>query len=80
MEYLRHKQSPVLADAEEPESMFLWQAFHHLRGSRGFGGAIMFSEIAAYCDWVGLTCPVQKARLVKMMIGMDNAERAAHGA
>ena len=54
----------------------MWQAFHHLRGSRGVNGSIPFSEIAKYSDWAGLTCPVQKQRLANIVIALDNAERA----
>lgn len=54
----------------------MWQAFHHLRGSRNFNGAIPFSEITNYCDWAGVTCPVQRGRLATVVIALDNAERA----
>ncbi len=63
-----------------PESWFYWQAFHYLRGSgqTPYGRRpIPFSEIAAYADWQGMTCPVEKARLARVIIAMDNAERAA---
>ena len=82
LEYLRHKQAPELENAVEPESWFYWQAFHHLRGSRAQGleaGAIPFSEIAAYSEWLGLTCPVEKFRLARLVIDLDNAERSMNG-
>lgn len=66
-------------DRPKPESGFLWQAFHHLRGSRNFGGAIPFSEIARYADEVGITCPVMRGRLVDVIISLDNAERSPNG-
>lgn len=43
------------------------------------GGPIPFSEIAAYADWAGIACPVQRSRLVRMVIAMDNAELTADG-
>ena len=62
-----------------PQNEFLWRAFHLLRGSRTQDGAIPFSEIKAYGDWVGMTDPVQKMHLLHAIIAMDNTERAAHG-
>lgn len=69
-------QAPEWTERDAPDSGFLWQAFHHLRGSRGAGGAIPFSEIAGYADFAGIGCPVQRTRLANVMIAMDNAERA----
>lgn len=69
-----------MANAVEPESWLYWQAYHYLRGSRqqGMGvGPIPFSEIAAYSDWLGLICPVERGRLLRMVTAMDNAEMAA---
>lgn len=80
--YLARKGAPEIAGWVDPESLFLWQAYHHLRGSRsiGFGvSPIPFSEMAAYCDWAGLTCPIERAFLVRAMTELDNAERAHHG-
>lgn len=57
----------------------MWQAFHHLRGSRNMGGAIPFSEINGYADWAGITCPIQRGRLAAVVIALDNSERS-HGA
>lgn len=65
----------------EPENLFFWQAYMELRVSRnvGFGfGAIPFSEIMTYADHCGITCPVQRARLVSMIGAMDAAEREVH--
>lgn len=73
---LQNLQAPEWVNRPQPESVFLWQAYSHLRGSRGMGGAIPFSEIAGYCDWAGITCPVQRGRLAYVVIAMDNAERA----
>ncbi|WP_425262485.1 phage tail assembly chaperone [Salipiger marinus] len=78
VEYLEHKQAPELANRVQPESWFFWQAYHHLRGSRpmGFGvGPIPFDAIARYSEWLGQTCPVDRARLVKVIMALDNAER-----
>ena len=61
----------------EPASWFFWQAYHHLRGSRRLGmgpGGIPFSEIMEYAENCGLTCPVHRNRLVRMVTDMDNAE------
>lgn len=62
----------------EPVSWYFWQAYHHLRGSRqsGFGvGAIPFSEIMDYAErFIGIECPVQKSRLVRMVVALDNVE------
>ena len=41
-------------------------------------GSIPISEIMAYADGIlGITCPVDRARLVRMIGVMDDAERAA---
>lgn len=80
MRYLREKGAPEMAGAVEPANMFYWRAYMHLRGSRqqGMGiGQIPFSEISAYSDWLGLTCPVDRGRLVRMIMAMDAAEMAA---
>jgi hypothetical protein len=34
-----------------------------------------FRAIAAYSDWAGQTCPVEKSRFVQVMIAMDNLDR-----
>lgn len=78
IEYLEHKQAPELNDRVEPESWAYWQAFHHLRGSRSVGmalGPIPFAAISNYSDWLGMTCPVDRARLVKIVMALDNVER-----
>jgi hypothetical protein len=77
--YLEHKQAPVLDQRVEPGSWFYWQAFHHLRGSRHDGGAIPFAAMATYSDWLGQTCPVERGRLVRMVMRLDNAEREHNG-
>ncbi|MCD1619128.1 hypothetical protein K7H20_13745 [Salipiger manganoxidans] len=42
----------------------------------GFGvGPIPFDAIARYSEWLGQTCPVDRARLVKVIMALDNAER-----
>lgn len=64
----------------EPENRFLWTAYAALRTSRGgLGGPIPFSEIATYCDWLGLTCPVQRGRLARVVAAMDRAEGDFNG-
>lgn len=81
VEYLASKGAAELANAVEPENLLYWNAFTHLRGSRQQGmavGSIPLSEIMAYADGIlGLTCPVDRARLVRMVGAMDDAERAA---
>ena len=72
------RQKPEWLDRPVPENQFMWQAFHYLRGSRGMSGAIPFSEITGYCDWAGVTCPVQRGRVAAVVIALDNAERT-HG-
>lgn len=77
IEYLRAKGAPVLNDQVEPESFFYWQAYHHLRQSRPVAlgdGPIPFSEITAYCEWSGITCPVQKSILAKVIIALGDVE------
>jgi hypothetical protein len=73
---LKKIQAPAWVDRPNPENVFFWQAYWHLRGSRGMSGAIPFSEIKAYCDWAGITCPVQRGRLAQVVIALDNAERS----
>jgi hypothetical protein len=73
--YLALRQKPEWLARPVPENTFFWQAFNHLRGSRGASGAIPFSEISAYCDWAGVSCPVQRTRLANVVIALDNAER-----
>ncbi|MEB3419900.1 hypothetical protein ACFSDD_11010 [Salipiger marinus] len=42
----------------------------------GFGvGPIPFDAIARYSEWLQQTCPVDRARLVKVIMALDNAER-----
>tara|TARA_Y100000588_G_C13681521_1_gene680556 strand:+ start:261 stop:551 length:291 start_codon:yes stop_codon:yes gene_type:complete len=81
VEYLASKGAAELASAVEPENLLYWNAFTHLRGSRQQGmavGSIPISEIMAYADGIlGITCPVDRARLVRMIGVMDDAERAA---
>ena len=71
--------APQLADMAVPENWFMWQAFQHLRGARGFNGPIPFGEIAKYSEWAGITCPIQRTRLMNIVMALDNAERT-HGA
>jgi hypothetical protein len=52
----------------------LWQAFHYLRGSRNFGGAIPVSEIARYADECGIVSPVHRDVMFRIIIALDNAE------
>lgn len=72
-------QAPELSRAVEPESLFLWQAYHHLRGA-GMDAMgqkpIPLSEVSRYSDEVGSTCPIERARLVRVIFAMNNAERA----
>lgn len=64
----------------DPENLFFWSAYGSLRGSRGgMGGPIPFSEIAEYCGWLGLTCPVQRHRLARMVSALDRAEGGVNG-
>jgi hypothetical protein len=81
VEYLASKGAAELANAVEPENLLYWNAFINLRGSRQQGmsaGSIPLSEIMAYADGIlGMTCPVDRARLVRMIGIMDEAERAA---
>ncbi|QDP65861.1 MAG: hypothetical protein Unbinned7865contig1001_60 [Prokaryotic dsDNA virus sp.] len=69
-----------MSEYVEPENAFYWQAFHMLRGSRSVGGmgigAIPLDAILGYADLAGMTCPVEKTRLARIMIMMDNAERS----
>lgn len=77
-EYLEAKGAPELANRVLPDNLFMWSAYNALRGSRQIGmavGPIPFTEIAAYCAWLGMTCPVQKQRLVRMVGALDRAER-----
>jgi len=82
VEYLEHKQAPELNERVDPESWFLWQAFYHLRGSRPIGlatGPIPFAAISNYSEWLGQTCPVEKGRLVRVVMALDNVEREFMG-
>lgn len=66
----------------DPKNVFFWQAYATLRASRSTGmgvGAIPFSEIMAYADHCGMTCPVQRQRLVRIIGAMDAVERDQHG-
>lgn len=67
-----------MAQRVEPGHWFYWQAYMHLRGARGMAGAIPFSEIAAYADWVGIECPVSRNRLARIVMALDTAE-GRHG-
>lgn len=81
-DYLQRKQAPEIIGMVEPESLHLWQAFHYLRGARptGFGvGPVPFSEMATYCDWAGVACPIDRAFLVRVVTVLDNLEREHHG-
>lgn len=79
LEYLRAKRAPELAGWVQADNLFFWQAFHHLRGSRQIGGAIPFGAISDYCEWAGVECPVQRTRLARVVITLDNAERDFNG-
>lgn len=72
-------------DAEiiEPEHLFFWGAYQKLRRSRhiGFGlSYIPFSEVAKFCDWAGIICPVQKERLARIISALDTVELEYGGA
>lgn len=72
LEYLAHKQAPVLENAVEPESWLYWQAYHHLAGARTESGGIPFSEVSGYArDVMGTDCPVEIARLARMVFAMN---------
>jgi len=77
--YLREKQVPI-PNYTEPENWFLWQAFCYLRTERQTGmdniGPIPVSAIIAYCrDLYLMTCPVQIASVIRVVVALDNAER-----
>lgn len=79
---MRARQAPELAAEVQPESLFLWQAYHHLRGSRqiGFGaGPIPVGAITDYCDRLGIACPVRWAFVIRAITAMDNLEREHYG-
>lgn len=73
---LERLQAPQWVERAQPDNWFFWQAYNHLRGSRNMGGAIPFSEIRGYADWAGITCPIQRGRLVSVIIALDNSERS----
>nr|WP_309504280.1 hypothetical protein [uncultured Roseovarius sp.] len=80
--YLRRKGAPEILNMPEPESAFFWSAYMTLRNSRTIGMAasgIPFTEITAYADHCGMTCPVERHRLVSIIGAMEAAEREVHG-
>ena len=74
MAFLKARNAPELQDAEDPENEFLWQAYHYVRSSEN-----MFQAIAAFCDFAGIDCPVQRNRIARAIITMSNAERPTNG-
>lgn len=78
---MRAKGAPEVQDIE-PQDPFFYTAFMALRGSRTVGmamGAIPFSEIMRYADYAGIDCPTMRARLVRMVIHLDNVEIGLYG-
>lgn len=72
LEYLAHKQAPVLQDAVDPQSWVYWQAYHHLEGARTERGGIPFSEVAGYArDVLCTDCPIEISRLARMVFAMN---------
>lgn len=68
---------------ERPDPVSLWVlgAYQLLRASRTIGmtiGPIPLSEVAAYCDFAGIGCPIQRTRLARFVMALDRAERE-HG-
>lgn len=81
MKYLEAKGAAVLEEKVAPENVWAWSAFQALRGSRRFGmsvGPVPMSEIAEYCDFIGLCDTVQRQRLARFVMTLDREERA-HG-
>lgn len=79
---MREKGAPEIVGHVGPQSKFYWVAYHHLRGSRqmGFGiGPIPMTEILAYAEHAGISCPVNRSRFIRMMVRLDNVEREHHG-
>lgn len=67
---------------EDPENLFFWVAYNDLRESRSVGmsaGAVPVSEIKAYADMFGITCPVQIGRLLRFVRALDRVERGFNG-
>jgi len=42
-------------------------------------GPIPLAAIAGYSKWLGQTCPVEKGRLVRVVMALDNVEREFMG-
>ena len=79
--YLKHKGAAILNEKVFPQNAWAWSAFQALRGSRQYGmsvGPVPISEIASYCDFVGLNDTVSKQRLARFVMALDQAERE-HG-
>ena len=79
MAFLQRRNAPELQDATEPENEFLWQAYHYLAPSRGMDGGIPFQAIAAFCDFAGVDCPVQRNRIARAIVTLSNVERPTNG-
>lgn len=78
MRYLEAKGAAVLEEKVRPENVWAWSAFQALRGSRSYGmtiGPIAFSEVASYCDFIGLSDMVQRQRLARFVMALDSEER-----
>lgn len=76
--YLEAKGAEVLNERTDPDNLLAWQAYADLRMSRpaGFGlSPIPVSEVASYCDLIGLTDAAQRARLLRFILAMDRSER-----
>lgn len=62
-----------------PENTFLWNAYQEIRRDRPVGmapGRIPISAIAAWCDFHGVDCPVQRNRVKRAVMAMDDVEMA----
>lgn len=76
---MRDRKAPALSQEVAPESWFYWQAYHHLRGdgmdAMGFK-PIPLGAIVNYArDWADITCKIEQARLVRVVMAMDVTER-----
>ena len=74
-DYLRAKGAAVVSSKVQPENLWAWSAFQALRGSRTRGGPIPISEIHAYCNLTMVCDTIQRQRLARFVIALDQAER-----
>lgn len=76
MAYLRSRNKPEWANRPVPENAFLWTAFRHLQRSRNMNGHVPISEINAYCEFAGIDDPVQRSRLLTVVMALNEMEPA----